>query len=72
MAWIYFQSHECSLVVQGARLADSGQWTCEVGGRGPGMGELWAMAGEVTIMVVRGEQRPGERGGLTGAIQVAP
>ena len=53
--------------MQGAQLADSGHWTCEVGGRGAG-GELWALEGEVDIRVVRAET--GESGGLTGAIQV--
>ena len=59
-----FQSHECSLVVQGARQSDSGQWTCEVGDR------AWAMAGEVTIRVIREQEEVGEREGLTGVIQV--
>ena len=37
-------------MVQGALLGDSGLWTCEVGGRGE-TGDMWAMAGEVTIRV---------------------
>ena len=53
-------------MVQGALPGDSGLWTCEVGGRGEG--DMWAMAGEVAIRVVREDQ--GEREGLTGAIQV--
>ena len=55
--------------MQGARQSDSGQWTCEVGGQGVGAGP-WAMAGEVTIRVIREQEEPGEREGLTGAIQV--
>ena len=56
-------------MVQGARQSDSGQWTCEVGGKGAVAGP-WAMAGEVTIRVIRDQEGPGEREGLTGAIQV--
>ena len=55
-------------MVQGARPGDSGRWSCEVGGAGE-WGRGWAMAGEVDIRVVRGEE-PGGRQGLTGVIQV--